>query len=90
MSDVAAAIRAKLDSMVEGSGNLRSCASCEGDCYCQAYVDYQAALLAVLELHRRVGEDWTHVSETAYEAGHRWALEQAVSEIATALGVDCD
>ena len=49
MSDVAAAIRAKLDSMVEGSGNVRSCAGCEGDCYCQAWIDYQNALAAVLD-----------------------------------------
>lgn len=48
--DLAQQIRAKLDSMVEGSGNLQSCAGCEYDCNCQAYVDYQGALLAVLDI----------------------------------------
>jgi hypothetical protein len=45
-------IRAKLNSMVEGSANLQSCAGCEYDCNCQAYIGYQAAILAVLDLHK--------------------------------------
>lgn len=48
------------------------------------------AILAVVEMHRRNSEDWTHISETAYEAGRRWALEQAVAEIAEKLGVEVD
>jgi hypothetical protein len=48
----------------------------------------RAALLAVLEMLRRAAEDWTNVSETAYDAGRRWALEQAVSEIAEKLGIE--
>jgi hypothetical protein len=54
MADLSEQIRAKLDSMVDGSGNLQSCAGCEYDCYCQAYVGYQGALLAVLDLHNPV------------------------------------
>lgn len=52
MADMDAAIRAKLDSMVEDAGeSYQSCAGCEGDCNCQAYLDYQSALLAVLDDH---------------------------------------
>jgi hypothetical protein len=45
------------------------------------------ALLAVVEMYRHNDEDWAHVSETAYEAGRRWALEQAVDLIAEKLGI---
>jgi hypothetical protein len=47
----------------------------------------RAGLLAVLEMYRRIDEDRTRASETAYEAGRRWAIEQAVAEIAEALGI---
>jgi hypothetical protein len=76
MSDLDAAIRAKLDDPKQyaenGNGPLI------------------AGLLAVLEMYRRIDEDWTHISENAYEAGRRWALEQAVAEIAEALGIEAE
>jgi hypothetical protein len=74
MPDLDAAIRAKLDDPKQYAENGNG--------------PLIAGLLAVLETHRRVDEDWAHVSETAYEAGRRWVLEQAVAEIAEALGIE--
>lgn len=50
----------------------------------------RAGLLGVLELKRRVSEDWTHVNETSYELGLRSGLEQAVDVIAEALGIEVE
>ena len=50
----------------------------------------KAAIVAVLDLHRTVQDGFTHITETAYEAGRRWALEEAVAAIAEKLGVEVD
>jgi hypothetical protein len=46
------------------------------------------ALLAVVDMHDRISNDWTHFHETSEELARRWAIEQAVELIAERLGID--
>lgn len=86
MASLEARIRERLDAI--SAENDGDCATqCGRSCADDGYGDVMNAVLAVLEMHRCCAEDWTHVSETAYEAGRRWALDQAVDEIAEALGI---
>ena len=96
MSDVAAAIRAKLDSMVEDPGkSYASCAGCEGDCYCQAWIDYQNALVAVLELWqdpeaiaaRPLPDGEVAQAMWHYDVGRAAGINEALLAVAKALGI---
>jgi hypothetical protein len=97
MSDVAALIRAKLDEMVEDPGKpYQSCAGCEYDCNCQAYIGYQAAILAVLELHKRESDSvggtvsycCSHCRDTGWGGpAVDWPCE-TVETIAKELGIE--
>jgi hypothetical protein len=88
--DLAAAIRAKLTGEYENEACYGGCGVEDCRCSVRGFDEMRAALLAVLEIYRRNAEDWTHVTENAYEAGRRWALEQAVAEIAEALGIKAE
>lgn len=81
MTDLDAAIRARLnefDASMTATGGLWGAE------------EMRAAIVAVLDLHRTVEDGFTHITETAYEAGRRWALEEAVAAIAEKLGVEVD
>lgn len=85
MTNLDAKIRARLDAITENDDDCRS--QCGRSCADDGYAEVLNALIAVLELSRRVHEDWTHVSETSYELGQRMALEEAVNAIGEALGI---
>ncbi len=86
VTDLDAAIRARLDGMIEDPGkSYESCAGCEFDCNCQVYVDYQAALRAVLDLHPR----HPSLPNECFTCGSRWPCRH-LREIAAALGVEAD
>lgn len=81
MSELDAAIRAKLASWGDDPCGYATCVVV-------GWSEMRAAIVAVLDRHRTVQDGFTHITETAYEAGRRWALEEAVAVIAEKLGVE--
>lgn len=76
--------------MVEGTANLQSCAGCEGDCYCTAWIDYQNAITAVLD-YLKGYEDETGGDEDALMEWDLGALDLARTlrqKIAEAVGIE--
>ena len=86
MSDLDAAIRAKLAEFVDDHLLIGEYGSPTGP----GHDEMRAAIEAVLDLHRAASEDFTHIDETAYEFARRSALEEAVLAIAGKLGVEVD
>jgi hypothetical protein len=85
VADLAALIRVKLGGMIEDPGKpYQSCAGCEYDCNCQAYIGYQTAILAVLDAAAVPADELS----TDWRRGYRCALEHTVRAVAAALGIE--